>query len=84
MNISAISGTTITPTIQGKDALGAYYPILAGASAVSTGTTVMKVCPGIGTVVNGSTSDMLPDVYRFSVSQSGVSATYRVTENTSN
>lgn len=67
INVSAYTRGTYTPTIQAKDpASGTYYPILIGSAISSTGTTVLKVYPGITAVANGATSDILPRTWRLS------------------
>ena len=84
--ITAVPGVdTVTPKIQGKDALGNYYDILIGTALVATGTTVLKIYPGIGAVANGASPDILPDVYRVVVTHSaGTSFTYTMTANKDN
>lgn len=80
--VSAVTGgSSITPKIQGKDKLGNYYDILVGSAITSTGTTVLKIYPGIGVVANGSAADLLPLVYRVVVTNTGGgSYTYSVTQ----
>lgn len=54
-----------TPHIQGLDPVtGLYYDILVGAAISTTGTTVLKVYPGIATIANGAASDLLPAKWR--------------------
>ena len=85
-NVTAVPGVdTVTPKIQGKDALGNYYDILVGSAIVATGITVLKIYPGIGAVANGSASDVLPDVYRVVITPSAASNfTYTATANKAN
>src|ERR1700756_3249777 len=57
VNVTSISGVSVTPHIQGKDQVtGNYYDILVGDPIVSTGMTVLKVCaaakPERGLVAN--------------------------------
>lgn len=76
---------SITPEIDAKDSLGNYYPILIGTALTTTGTTILKVGPGIGAVSNGASADMLPDIYRVHVSvANSASYTYSVTINSGN
>lgn len=75
VDITAITGTspTLTVTIQGKDvASGKYYTILAGAALTATGTTVMRIYPGI-TQTNTATlaSFTIPEWYRISYTIGG-------------
>jgi len=68
VDITALSGTspTLTVTIQGKDnASGKYYDILVGATLSATGTTVMRIYPGIiQTNTNAIASFVVPEWYR--------------------
>jgi hypothetical protein len=82
--MSVVPGTdTVTPSIQGKDALGNYYNILVGAPISTTGNTVLKLGLGAGSVANGAAADMIPDVYRVVLTHSAASSfTYAVTQNT--
>lgn len=65
INVSTFTGGTYTPKIQGKDPVtGTYYDILVGPAIAATGATVLKVYPGIATIVNGAASDVLPQTWR--------------------
>lgn len=65
VNISSLTSGTNTCTIQGKDPVsGNYYTILASSALNSTGTTVLKVYPGITTGANAAVSDILPTTWR--------------------
>jgi hypothetical protein len=65
VNVSTFTSGTYTPKIQGKDPVtGTYYDILVGPAIAATGTTILKIYPGIGTVVNGAASDVLPQTWR--------------------
>ena len=56
---------SVVPTIQGKDPLsGKYYDLLVGLAIVATGTTVLKVYPGIAASGNVAASDILPSIWR--------------------
>lgn len=77
----ATTGAAITPTIQGlvPGTTGTWYTVLAGAAIASTGTTILKVYPGIAVSANVSASDVLPRVFRVSVAAgSTASVTYTV------
>lgn len=63
INITAISAT-LTVTIQGKDASGTYYTLLASTGLVGTGFTLMTVYPGAPTTANASVPQVLPHVWR--------------------
>lgn len=66
VDITAESGThALVVKIQGKCELsGKYYDILASASLTSTGTTVLRVYPGIAASANVAASDLLPRTWR--------------------
>lgn len=81
IDVTAITDTpSITVTIQGKDALSSeYYDILTGVAITATGTTILKVYPGIGQIANGAASDILPRTYRVSVAHDDTdSITYSI------
>ncbi len=60
------AAASITPKIQGKDPVsGKYYDLLVGVPIIATGTTVLKVYPGIVALANVSASDILPAHWRF-------------------
>lgn len=75
VDITAITGTspTLTVTIQGKDvASGKYYTILAGAALTATGTTVMRIYPGIIQAnTNVIASLLVPEWFRISYTIGG-------------
>ena len=62
IDVTAITATpSVVFTIQGKDPLsGKYYAILASAAIVATGTTVLRVYPGLTAAANLVASDLLP------------------------
>lgn len=82
--ISAASGTgTVTFRVQEKDIDGNYYDIVSSVATASTGTTVLKVYPGLTAAANTVANDVLGDIWRVAVFQSGVAShTYSVTANT--
>lgn len=73
IRVDAVPGVdTITPSIQAREESGgSWYDILVGAAIVATGTTVLKVYPGITPVANGAASDFLPVEWRVTVTHSG-------------
>lgn len=65
VNVSTFTSGTYTPKIQGKDPVsGIYYDILVGPAIAATGTTILKIYPGISAIANGASSDILPSVWR--------------------
>lgn len=84
IDVTVVPGTdTVTPKIEGYDPRsGKYYTILEGAAIVATGTTILKVYPGIGAVANGAASDVLPPAWRVTMTHSAASDfTYSVSAN---
>jgi len=84
LDVTSVTATpSIVVTIQGKDNLsGKYYTILSGSAVTGTGTTVYKIYPGITASANVSASDVLPGVWRVSVSHADTdSITYSVSAN---
>lgn len=81
IDVTAIVATpSLVVKIQGKDALsGKYYDILVATAITATGTTVLKVYPGITPTAGASASDMLPRTFRVRVEHADAdSATYSV------
>jgi len=66
VDITAEAGThAVVVKIQGKDEVsGKYYDILASASLTATGTTVLRVYPGLTASANVTVSDVLPRTWR--------------------
>lgn len=64
-----VSAATDTPsvvfTIQGQSPLGDdFYTILASAAITGTGTTVLRVYPGLTAAANTIANDVLPHLWR--------------------
>lgn len=62
INVTSVPGSapSVVPTIDAQDFLSsAWYNLLTGVAITATGTTVLKVYPGIGTIANGAASDVL-------------------------
>lgn len=84
IDCTAITATpSVVFTIQGKDRVsGKYYTILASAAIVATGTTVLRVGPGITAAVNVAANAMLPSIWRvIAVAGDADSMTYSVGAN---
>jgi hypothetical protein len=65
IKITGLTGTSATFTVQGKDALsGDYYTILASAALTGTGTTVLRIYPGLTASANLVASDVIPRFFR--------------------
>lgn len=80
IKITAGAGLSLTFTIQGKDPVsGAYYTILASSALTGTGTTVLRVYPGLTASANVTADDVLPRTWRVDVNAgNNTSATYSV------
>lgn len=74
IDMTAVPGNdTVTPVIQGYDETsGKYYTILTGAAIVATGTTVLKVYPGLPGTANAIANDILPSSWRVTMTHSAV------------
>lgn len=66
IDITAVGGTpTDTVTIEGKDRVsGKYFPLLVSTALATTGTTALRIYPGITATANVSASDIIPDTIR--------------------
>lgn len=74
IDITAITGTTPTATftVEGKDAVsGKYYTIIASAALNATGTTVLRIYPGLTAAANLTAADVLPKTFRVIVAIAG-------------
>lgn len=90
IDVTAVSATpSVTPRIVGVgptalDALGnpsaaADYILLEGTPITATGTTVLKLYPGIVAVANGAASDFLPYLWKVTMTHADTdSITYSV------
>ncbi len=81
--IDVTSGSTLslTPTIDGfDDVSGKWYNILTGAALTATGTTVLRVYPGVTPASNLAVSDVLPPTWRLVMTHGNANAAdYTVT-----
>lgn len=77
---AAAATPSVVFTIQGHSPLGAdYYTILASAAITGTGTTVLRVYPGLTAANNTHANDILPPQWRVSaVAGDADSLTYSV------
>ena len=80
LNVTAVPGTdTVTPSIEGKDPNGVYYPVLTGTAMAATGTQVLYVGDGLPATANVSANAPIPPTYRVKVTHSaGSNFTYSV------
>jgi hypothetical protein len=81
IDVTAVAATpSVTPSIEGYDTLsGKWYTLLTGSAITATGTTVLKVYPGITAVANAAASDVIPNRIRVSMTHADAdSITYTV------
>lgn len=66
IDVTASADTpSVVFTIQGLSPLGSdYYTILASAAITGTGTTVLRVYPGLTAAANTVANDVLPHLWR--------------------
>lgn len=66
VDVTAVTATpSVVFTIQGKCPVSnKWYDILVSAAITATGTTVLKVYPGIVAAANAAASDILPATWR--------------------
>lgn len=79
VDVTAVSGTTPTlvVTIEGFDTIsGKAYTLLASATINSTGTTVLKVYPGLTASANVVANDILPEFFRISWTVGGTTPSF--------
>ncbi|MFH8405570.1 hypothetical protein ACH4FX_12455 [Streptomyces sp. NPDC018019] len=81
VDVTAITASPgLTVTVSGVDRVsGKLYTVLASASLVATGTTVLRIGPGLAAVTNLTAADYLPPVWRVTVTHADTdSITYSV------
>lgn len=78
-DLTALTGTSMTCTIKGKDpASGKYYTLLASAAIASPATTVLTVYPGATASANVTANDVVPRTFRVETTGTFNPATYTV------
>lgn len=79
IDVTSAGTGSITPKIQGKDANGIYYDILVGSAITSSGTTALKIYPGLTALASNVVNDVLPSTWRCVVTANNAnSMTYSV------
>lgn len=82
IDVTAISGTspTLTVTVDGYDETsGKYYTLLQSASLSATGTTVLRIYPGVTAAANAAASDVIPRVFRVATTIGGTTPSVTAT-----
>jgi hypothetical protein len=78
INVTALTGTSFTVAVQGKDvASGQYYTLLTSPAITTTGFTVLTVYPGAPATATLSSPQVLPRTFRvlFTPTSATVTAT---------
>ncbi len=79
IDITALTGTSVVVTVQGKDPLsGKYYTILASAALNGTGTTVLRIDPSLTASANLIAADVMPRTWRVITTHTAVTITATV------
>jgi hypothetical protein len=75
-----VTAPSITVTLEQQDvASGKWYPLLVSAAIVATGTTVLRVYPGLVAAANLVANDVLTEAVRVTVTHGNAnSITYSV------
>lgn len=81
IDVTSITDTpSVVPTIQGKDSVsGKYYTLLAGIAITATGTTILRIYPGLTATANVIANDIVPSKFRILMTHGDIdSITYSV------
>lgn len=79
VDVTAVAGTTpaLTVIIEGLDPVsGKYFPLLTSAALNATGTTVLRVGPGLPVTANLSANDIMPKQYRVRYTITGTTPSF--------
>ena len=82
IDVTAVTATpSVVFTIKGKDPVsGKVWTVLASAAVTATGTTILKVYPGLTAAANAAANDVLPPTWQVTaVHGDADSITYSVT-----
>ena len=79
INVSARTGGSITPSIEGYDpASGTWYSILTGTAMSAVGQQVIQVGPNFAATANVSVNTILPCTWRVVLTSSSANLTASV------
>ena len=82
VNVSARTGGSITPSIEGYDpASGTWYTLLTGAAMSSVSQQVLQVGPNFAATANVSVNTILPATWRVTLTSSSANLTASVGAN---
>lgn len=82
--VTAVTATpSVVPAIEAYDPTSnTWYAVLTGAAITATGTTVLKIYPGIAVQANATAADILPQTWRVTMTHGDSdSITYSVAAN---
>lgn len=75
LDVTAITGTSFTITIQGKDPTSAkYYTLLVSAAVSTVSTNIYRIYPGLTAAANATASDVVPRTFRVISTNTAISA----------
>ncbi|SRR6266536_6056452 len=83
---AVVTAPSITVAVAGVDRLsGKTWPLVTSAAILLTGTTILRVAPGLIAAANLTVSDILPPVVRVTVTHANSnSITYSVSAHVTN
>lgn len=65
IDVTTLTAGTVTITVEGKDEVsGKYYTLLASTAIAATGTTVLRIYPGLTAAANAVANDITPSKCR--------------------
>lgn len=82
---AVVTAPSVVVTVFGVDLSGNTWPILTSVAVLTTGTTVLKVSPGITPATNVAVADILPPTVGITVTHAnGNSITYSLSAHVTN
>jgi hypothetical protein len=76
INLTGLTGTSVTIAVQGKDvASGQYYTLLSSAAIAAAGFTLLTLYPGAPSIANQSSPQVLPRTFRVSATPASATVT---------
>lgn len=75
LDMTTVGTGSVTLSIEGKDAIsGKWYAILTGSTVTTNSTNVYKVYPGLTAAANSVASDIIPALFRITVTHNNANA----------
>ena len=82
INVTAITGTSVTFTVEGYDAsAGTYFTLVAGVAITAAGRQVLSVGPDFPVTANVSAARVLPLAFRITTTGTWNPATFTAVAN---